>query len=98
MNFLYTLTAYPPYIGGAQLHQHLLAQQLQRRHYIQVATFWNHNRTDWLLGTTLKAHARPYDYAVDGIPVHRLGFGWGKKLRMARWLDGSSAASHCGGD
>lgn len=86
MNFLYTLTAYPPYIGGAQLHQHLLAQQLQRRHYIQVATFWNHNRTDWLLGTTLKAHARPYDYAVDGIPVHRLGFGWGKKLRMARWL------------
>ena len=86
MNLLYTLTAYPPYIGGAQLHQHLLAQQLQERHSIQVATFWNHNRTDWLLGTTLKAHPRPYDYEVDGIPVHRLGFGWQQKLRMAPWL------------
>lgn len=86
MNLLYTLTAYPPYIGGAQLHQHLLAQQLQGRHSIQVATFWNHNRTDWLLGTTLKAHGQPHDYEVDGIPVHRLGFGWGDKLRMAPWL------------
>ncbi len=86
MNILYTLTAYPPYIGGAQLHQHLLAQQLQGRHPIQSATFWNHNRTDWLLGTTLKAHGQPYDYEVDGIPVHRLGLGWGKKLRMAPWL------------
>ncbi|MFH7245471.1 MAG: glycosyltransferase family 4 protein [Spirulina sp.] len=86
MNLFYTLTAYPPYIGGAQLHQHLLAQQLQGRHSIQVATFWNHNRTDWLLGTTLKAHARPYNYEVDGVPVHRLGLGWGAKLRMAPWL------------
>ena len=86
MNLLYTLTAYPPYIGGAQLHQHLLAQQLQGRHTIQVATFWNHNRTDWLLGTTLKAHGQAYDYEVDGIPVQRLGFGWADKLRMAPWL------------
>lgn len=86
MNLLYTLTAYPPYIGGAQLHQHLLAQQLQGRHSIQVATCWNHNRTDWLLGTTLKAHGQAYDYEVDGIPVHRLGFGYPEKLRMAPWL------------
>jgi glycosyltransferase involved in cell wall biosynthesis len=86
MNLLYTLTAYPPYIGGAQLHQHLLAQQLQGQHSIQVATFWNHNRTDWLLGTTLKAHSRPHNYEADGVPVHRLGFGWQEKLRMAPWL------------
>lgn len=86
MNLLYTLTAYPPYIGGAQLHQHLLAQQLQGRHSIQVATCWNHNRTDWLLGTTLKAHSQAYDYEIDGIPVHRLGFGYPEKLRMAPWL------------
>lgn len=86
MNLLYTLTAYPPYIGGAQLHQHLLAQQLQATHPVQVATFWNHNRTDWLLGTTLNAHGRPCDYVVDGIPVHRLGFSWADKLRMAPWL------------
>ena len=86
MNLLYTLTAYPPYIGGAQLHQHLLAQQFQGRHSIQVATCWNHNRTDWLLGTTLKAHSQAYDYEIDGIPVHRLGFGYPEKLRMAPWL------------
>jgi glycosyltransferase involved in cell wall biosynthesis len=86
MNLLYTLTAYPPYIGGAQLHQHLLAQQLCAHHPIQVATFWNHNRTDWLLGTTLRAHPRPYDYEYEGIPVHRLGFSWAEKLRMAPWL------------
>lgn len=86
MNLLYTLTAYPPYIGGAQLHQHLLAQQLQATHLIQVATFWNHNRTDWLLGTTFNAHNQPYDYTVDGIPVHRLGLSWTAKLHMLPWL------------
>jgi glycosyltransferase involved in cell wall biosynthesis len=31
MRLLYTLTAYPPYVGGAQLLQHQVAQQLQRR-------------------------------------------------------------------
>jgi glycosyltransferase involved in cell wall biosynthesis len=86
MNLLYTLTAYPPYIGGAQLHQHLLAQQLQAAHTIQVATFWNHNRTDWLFGTTLTAHTQPHNYTVDGISVHRLGLSWADKLQMAPWL------------
>ncbi|MBE9112108.1 glycosyltransferase family 4 protein [Nodosilinea sp. LEGE 07298] len=86
MHLLYTLTAYPPYIGGAQLHQHLLGQQLHAAHSIQVATFWNHNRTDWLLGTTLKAYLHPYNYVVDGISVHRLAFSWADKLRMAPWL------------
>ncbi len=86
MNLLYTLTTYPPSIGGAQLHQHLLAQQLQGEHAVQVATFWDANRTDWLLGTTLKAHTQPYDYTIDGIAVHRLGLSWGDKLRMVPWL------------
>jgi glycosyltransferase involved in cell wall biosynthesis len=86
MNLLYTLTAYPPYIGGAQLHQHLIAQQIQGRHPIQVVAFWSHNRTDWLLGTTLSAHTQPHGYTVDSIPVHRLGFSRADKLRMAPWL------------
>ena len=86
MHLLYTLSSYPPAIGGAQLHQHLLAQQLQINHSIQVATFWDQNRTDWLLGTTLKAHNHPYEYKVDGIPVHRMGFRWFEKLQMAVWL------------
>jgi glycosyltransferase involved in cell wall biosynthesis len=86
MNLLFTLTAYPPYIGGAQLHLHLLAQQLQANHTIHVATFWNHNRTDWLLGTSLNAYSRPYEYTIEGILVHRLGLGWADKLRLAPWL------------
>ncbi|MBD0336911.1 MAG: glycosyltransferase family 4 protein [Cyanobacteria bacterium Co-bin13] len=86
MNFLYTLTTYPPTIGGAQLHQHLLAQQLQTRHHIQVASFWDSNRTDWLLGTTLKAHTAPRNYVINGIPVNRMGFSPREKLKMLPWL------------
>ena len=86
MRFLYTLTAYPPFIGGAQLHQHLLAHHLQTDHDIQVVSFWDSHRTDWLLGTTLKAYSRPYDYTIDAVPVHRLGLNWWKKLQMLPWL------------
>jgi glycosyltransferase involved in cell wall biosynthesis len=86
MNLLYTLTAYPPYVGGAQLHQHLLAQQLKSHHQIQVISHWDHNRTDWLLGTTLRAPSQSRDYTVDEIFVHRLGLSWREKLWMALWL------------
>jgi glycosyltransferase involved in cell wall biosynthesis len=86
MRLLYTLTAYPPYIGGAQLLQHQLAQQLQKQHQIQVVSHWDQNRTDWLLGTTLNAPNHAYDYTVDGIPVHRLGLSWQEKLRLIPYL------------
>ena len=52
MNLLYTLTSYPPAIGGAQLLQHRTALHLLPRHRIQVVSQWDTNRTDWLLGTT----------------------------------------------
>ena len=86
MNLLYTLTAYPPYIGGAQLHQHLLAQELKIHHRIQVVSHWDHNRTDWLLGTTLRSPSQSRNYTVDEIPVHRLGLSWREKLWIAPWL------------
>jgi glycosyltransferase involved in cell wall biosynthesis len=86
MRLLYTLTAYPPYLGGAQLHQHILAQQLQKRHAIQSICHWQKNRTDWLLGTTLKAPSREYDYEIDGISVHRLGISVWEKLQMAPFV------------
>ena len=76
MNLLYTLTAYPPFLGGAQLHQHLLAQHLQTDHDIQVVSFWDVHRTDWLLGTTLKSCSRPNDYTIDTVSVQRLGYSW----------------------
>jgi glycosyltransferase involved in cell wall biosynthesis len=86
MQLLYTLTAYPPYIGGAQLHQHILAQQLQPRHSVQVVCHWDRNRTDWLLGTTLKSPSVHHDYVVNDISVHRLGLSLGEKLRLVPFV------------
>jgi glycosyltransferase involved in cell wall biosynthesis len=86
MKLLYTLTTYPPAIGGAQLHQHLLAQQLQPRHPIQVVSHWNQNRTDWLIGTTLKAPSQSNDYSIDNISVHQLGISLTDKLRILPYL------------
>ena len=86
MQLLYTLTAYPPYIGGAQLHQHYIAQQLQLRHSIQVVSQWDTNRTDWLLGTTVRSPTNNYNYTIDNIPVHRLGLSIREKLRIAPYL------------
>ncbi len=86
MKLLYTLTAYPPAIGGAQLHQHLLAQQLHQKHPIQVITHWKQNRTDWLLGTTLKAPQKTQNYTIDHIPVHQIGISLQDKLKLLPYL------------
>src|SRR3954464_7884457 len=86
MKLLYTLTTYPPSTGGAQLHQHLLAQQMQQWHAIQVVSQWDNNRTDWLLGTTLKAPIADKDYTIDGVPVHCFGLSWQEKLRLTPFV------------
>ncbi len=83
MNLLYTLTTYPPSTGGAQIHQHRLAQHLKERHDIQVVVHWDNNRTDWLLGTMVRAPSKDKDYTIDGINVHCMGFSWLDKLVMA---------------
>lgn len=86
LKLLYTLTAYLPYIGGAQIHQHLLAQQLKKQHSIQIVSQWERNRTDWLLGTTLNAPNIDYDYTIDGISVHRLGLSVWEKISIAPYV------------
>ena len=86
MKLLYTLTSYLPAVGGAQTHQHLLAQQIGSQNSVEVVSQWDRNRTDWLLGTTLNAPNQAIDYQVDGISVHRIGLSTGEKLRMAPWL------------
>jgi glycosyltransferase involved in cell wall biosynthesis len=86
MRLLYTLTTYPPSIGGAQLHQHRVAQHLRSKHRIQVVSQWDTNRTDWLLGTTIRAPSGSKDYTVDQIPVHRFGLSPREKLRLAPYL------------
>ncbi len=83
MKVLFTLTAYPPSIGGAQLLMHQLARHLAPRHDVRVATQWDAHRTDWLLGTTLRAPG-PLDYAIDGIPVSRIAPTG--RARLAPWV------------
>lgn len=66
----FTTTSYLPAIGGAQLHHHEIAKQLLKRGIqISVVTAWTENRTDWLLGTTIKAPKEPKEYVQDGIPI-----------------------------
>ena len=86
MNLLYTLTTYPPAIGGAQLHQHLIAQQLKQQHQIQVFAHWHQNRTDWLMGTTINAPSQSKDYIIDDIPVHCVGMNLIDKARLLPYL------------
>ena len=83
MNLLYTSTAYPPSTGGAQLHTHLLAQQMQFEHSVQVVSQWDDNRTDWLLGTTVFAPGQDHDYTIDGINVHQFGLALHEKVGLA---------------
>lgn len=83
MKLLYTITAYPPSVGGAQIHSHLLLQYLAPDLDVQVATLWDRHRTDWLLGTTLRAERRPRDYTLDGIDVRVLGLNRLSKFAIA---------------
>lgn len=86
MQILYTATAYPPSTGGAQTYIHCLAVELQARHRVRVASHWDTNRTDWLLGTTLRAPAISRNYCVDGVPVRRLGLSAWEKLCLAPYV------------
>lgn len=87
MNILYTITSYPPAVGGTQLHTHLLAQELRRRHHrVYVASHWDNTRTDWLLGTTLLAPRESKSYAIDGVAVQRIGLSIADKLSIAPYL------------
>ncbi len=82
MKLLLTITAYPPSIGGAQIHTHELLKSLLPSHDVNVISLWNSNRTDWLLGTTLKAPSYVNEYLINGVNVHQLGFSKNEKKRM----------------
>jgi len=86
MNLLYPITTYPPSTGGAQLYLHRIAVQLQAHHRVQVVSHWDNNRTDWLLGTTLRAPTVAGDYLIDGVPVHRIGLSAWEKLSISPFV------------
>jgi glycosyltransferase involved in cell wall biosynthesis len=88
MNILAVLTAYPPAIGGAQIHTHQVLRLLARGHRVQVASFWERRRTDWLLGTTLMAPLRPRAYEQEGVPVRQIALTLPERLALWPWVLG----------
>jgi len=87
LNLLFTQTAYPPSIGGAQIHLHQLCQKLSEQHTVKIASFWATNRTDWLLGTTWFAPGE-MEYETDNIPVRLIHFSLREKILMSPWVLG----------
>jgi alpha-maltose-1-phosphate synthase len=81
MNLLYTITSYPPAIGGAQIYTHQLVQNIQKMYKAEVTCHWSQNRTDWLLGTTL-LQPKGDQYVIDGISVNQLGLSKRQKLSL----------------
>jgi len=87
MHLLFSITTYPPSVGGAQIHLHSLGQQMIGwGHKVKVIGYWDCNRSDWLMGTTLAAKNQGKDYIIDGIPVHLMGFSLTDKLCMLPWI------------
>ncbi len=82
MNILFTITSYPPSMGGAQLYLHEIVKRAGQDHGVKVGCFFNTNRTDWLLGTTLKAPEVSADYKHENITVRQIGFSSAEKLRL----------------
>lgn len=87
MNLFFTQTAYPPAVGGAQVHLHQLVVRLATHHQVRVATFWSTNRTDWLLGTTWRAPGGT-PYVLDGVPVTPIDLPWRRRAGMSIWVAG----------
>lgn len=79
MKILNVVTAYPPSIGGAQIHFHEIIKRLQERNEMQVICQWSENRTDWLLGTTLRAPAQK-KYVIDNVPVNQINPTWPERM------------------
>src|SRR5690606_6498014 len=74
LEILYACTLYPPAVGGAQIHLHRLAQEIQALgHGVHVLTHAGRNRRDWLRLSTFASDPRR-DYVHEGVPVSQLGF------------------------
>ena len=80
---LMTTTAYPPSTGGVQAHIADLRRRLTR-YQADVATLWLENRTDWLLGTTLRLKEHQEKPVSPG--VETLGWTAATRRRMLPWV------------
>ena len=82
MNILYTITSYPPSLGGAQFYAHEIIKRVGTGHNVKVMSFFDTNRNDWLLGTTLKALEQRHFYKYEGVEVERIFFSRKEKSRI----------------
>ncbi len=80
---LITTTAYPPSTGGVQEHVAELVTRLERFD-ADVLTLWRRQRTDWLLGTTLRLSLRAQAPAETG--VRTVAWSGVARLRMLPWV------------
>lgn len=82
MDVRYASLAYPPSLGGGEIHLHCLAGEVARRgHTVAVVTQWSRTRHDWLAGATVCCDP-PRSYVHEGVPVTQLGFDRATRLRM----------------
>ena len=86
MNVLYTSLAYPPSIGGGEIHLHRLASEVASNGCgVHVINQWSSSRTDWIRGSTTRCR-NAVNYRQDDIEVTRLGFNASTRMRMWPWL------------
>lgn len=84
-SLLFMSPMYPPSVGGAQLHLHQLAMQMQRMgNRVRVVTQSTQNRTDWLRLSSVMCEPEE-DFELDGIPIHKLGASILDRTKMAPW-------------
>jgi glycosyltransferase involved in cell wall biosynthesis len=73
--------AYPPSIGGAQVHTRALAQELAGRGVaVRVSCHWRETRTDWVLGTTARLPAGRQHEMDGAVAVDRVGLIGGPRI------------------
>ena len=88
LRLLFTITRYWPAIGGAEVHSRELLRSMQDRVRPIVIAHWDENRTDWLLGTTIRAPAPGRIYTDEGRPVHLIGPSWRDRLATLPYVLG----------
>lgn len=82
----FVIGAYPPSVGGAQVHTQRLAQELERAHSLtmRVSCLWRESRADWLLGSTSRLPVGTRIDTAGPIEIHTVG--WRQPLTTGQRL------------
>src|SRR5262245_9606480 len=80
IRLLLTITRCWPAVGGAEIHTRELVRALGAQVDPVVVAHWDTNRTDWLLGTTVRAPRHARQYEDEGRPVRLIAPRPGDRL------------------